>query len=886
MRIVYLCLKNMASIYSAMKRKTIEIDLSKSKNRVILLVGNNGSGKTSLISHLHPFPYPGNMDVRNNSNLIIEGENGYKEIHIEDDNILYIIKHHYINSKNGISVKSFISKNGIELNPNGNINSFKEYILMEFLLELDFLKLIRLGSNVTNFIDMKATERKGFTSELLSDIDIYSQFFKKINEDSKILRIMLKSVVDKIDKLRVIDISDLKDEINKLELELNKLKERRENNIGLVWKYNTIIESIIPDSIDLFNDDLNYHINLLKDIYSEIQSIQKKKNKINLIIIGDISDNIKDLDNKISKSNNEVESNKNMISFYITQLDKLYLKREDFNNELKYLISEVEYIKLNDFYIELNNKQIKYEKIFKGFKPKCTKEELLRALRLMQEINNIISNIYTFNSNAVIEVINYIINKSNLDVIVKENILRIDDKMTKNNIKLISLNENGLTNKGLFIMFKVPGCKNKECSYINFYNRYSSKTETPIEKINQENIKLETRREYYLAMDAVGKNMNYIYLLIKTNKDLLDKLPEEFFNINNLLNCIKEYVTFYNEEKITEYISVLEDYEEYLSINDKIKEIKREMIFIEKNSKSLKVLQEEINKINEEIFLLDNQINNLKDRNIQLNNNIERYNISKELFISYDRLNTGLVILENRYTDINKYVTDKRNKLQETEVYFNKINAYKREIIEYDKQIKKIEDEINNTKFKLREFKSLNKERNILEEQFDEISIIKESLSSNKGIPLLFIQLYLKNTKLIVNNLLDIVYKGELEIDDFEINEKEFKIPYIKNSMRINDIIYTSQGERSFVSVALSFALIEQSIKKYNIMLLDEIDATLDQKNRIMFLNILEKQLDTINAKQIFMITHNNMFDSYPVDLILTSDVELDNYKNKNIIFK
>jgi len=53
-----------------------------------------------------------------------------------------------------------------------------------------------------------------------------------------------------------------------------------------------------------------------------------------------------------------------------------------------------------------------------------------------------------------------------------------------------------------------------------------------------------------------------------------------------------------------------------------------------------------------------------------------------------------------------------------------------------------------------------------------------------------------------------------------------------------------------------------------------------------MFLNILEKQLDTINAKQIFMITHNNMFDSYPVDLILTSDVELDNYKNKNIIFK
>jgi len=886
MKILYLCLKNMASIYSSMRRKTIEIDISKSKNRVILLVGDNGSGKTSLISHLHPFPYPGNMDVRNNTNLIIEGENGYKEIHIKDDDILYVIKHHYINSKNGISVKSFISKNDIELNPNGNVNSFKECILMEFLLELDFLKLIRLGSNVTNFIDMKATERKGFTSDLLSDIDIYSQFYKKINEDSKLLRVMLKSVVDKIDKLRIIDIKELKNEIKKLELELNKLKEHRENNIGLIWKYNTTIESIIPDSIESFNNDLKSHIELLKDIHIEIQSIKKKKSKMNLIIIGNVSDNIKELDKNIYNSNSKIESNKNMISFYITQLDKLYLKREELDNELKYLISEVEYIKLNDFYIELNNKQSNYKKIFRDFNPKCTKEELLRALRLMQEINNIISNIYTFNSNAVIEVINHIINKSNLDGIIKENILRIDDKINKNNIKLMNLNESGFTNKGLFVMFKTPGCKENECPYINFYNRYSSKTETPIEKLNQENNKLETRREYYITMDSISKNMNYIYLLIKTNKELLDKLPEEFFNINNLLNSIKEYITFFDEEKITEYISVLEDYEDYLSINDKIKEIKREMIFIEKNSKSLKVLQDEINKINDDILSLENQISDLKDNTNQLNITIDKYNNTKELYLSYTFLNNGLILLEERYDEIDKYIKDKKNKLQETEVYFNRINIYKKEISNYDVQIKKIENEINNIKFKIREFKSLNEERNILEEQFDEISLIKESVSSNKGIPLLFIQLYLKNTKMIVNNLLDFIYKGELEIDDFEINEKEFKIPYIKNNMKIDDIIHTSQGERSFVSIALSFALIEQSIKKYNIMLLDEIDATLDQKNRIMFLNILDIQLDIIKAEQIFLITHNNMFDSYPVDLILTSNVELDNYKNKNIIFK
>jgi hypothetical protein len=52
-----------------------------------------------------------------------------------------------------------------------------------------------------------------------------------------------------------------------------------------------------------------------------------------------------------------------------------------------------------------------------------------------------------------------------------------------------------------------------------------------------------------------------------------------------------------------------------------------------------------------------------------------------------------------------------------------------------------------------------------------------------------------------------------------------------------------------------------------------------------MFLNILEKQLEAINAEQVFMITHNNMFDNYPVDVIMTSEEEVDNYKNMNVLY-
>ena len=167
LKILYLKLKNFASIYTAMGLKELEIDFTQSKNNVILFVGDNGSGKTSILSSLHPFPYYGSMDPRNGTSIIREDKDGYKEIHIKYDDDIYKIQHHYKNSKRGISLKSFIQKNNEELNPNGNVTSFNEIIKNELSLELDFLRLLRLGSNVTNLIDMKASERKSFTSDLL-----------------------------------------------------------------------------------------------------------------------------------------------------------------------------------------------------------------------------------------------------------------------------------------------------------------------------------------------------------------------------------------------------------------------------------------------------------------------------------------------------------------------------------------------------------------------------------------------------------------------------------------------------------------------------------------------------------------------------------------------
>jgi DNA repair exonuclease SbcCD ATPase subunit len=540
---------------------------------------------------------------------------------------------------------------------------------------------------------------------------------------------------------------------------------------------------------------------------------------------------------------------------------------------------------LTELLLELNREKEKLDKHYKNYEPKCTKEDMLSALRLMQEIDTFISNIYTFNHDAVVETINHMLVNDNIDEIVKRQILSIDEKISKNNLKLLRMNNSIGAKDEIYVLYKPMDCNTENCPYIRFYNDHNDTQDTPTEKINNEIKKLEKKREYYLTLSDISKNIDYFLVLIKSNKNLIDKMPEDFFNIKHIFSCIQNCIPFYDENIITNYIAALEDFEKYVELKDKIKEVKKEITFIEKNATSLTSLRQELQNLDNEIDKTEREIKRLKNENENLTKRDDRLTEANKIYEEYKSLQEEIKGIKEETEAVLKSINIKKEIQIKINDSINIKNHHQSLIDKINIQIKNIENEINDNKFKLKEFEMLNSEKMELQNKYDDIYILKESLSTHNGIPILFIQLYFKNTRIIVNNLLESVFNGALEIENFEINDTEFRIPYTKNGIKISDVAYTSQGEKSFMSLALSFALIEQSIKKYNIMLLDEIDATLDQRNRAMFLNILEKQLEAINAEQVFMITHNNMFDSYPVDLIMTSDEEIDNYKNMNILY-
>ena len=129
------------------------------------------------------------------------------------------------------------------------------------------------------------------------------------------------------------------------------------------------------------------------------------------------------------------------------------------------------------------------------------------------------------------------------------------------------------------------------------------------------------------------------------------------------------------------------------------------------------------------------------------------------------------------------------------------------------------------------------------------------------------------------------MFGENLTLLDFVISEKEFSIPYMVNGIQVKDVSLASQGERSAIVMGLSFAMLQQYMAIYNVMLFDELDGPLDVRNKKKFIEVVEKQMKSINAEQVIMITHNNIFENYPVDLILTSENNESNFNNSNIIW-
>ena len=870
MKITYLKLKNFVNIKAGMKKTEVEIDFSKSKNKLILLCGPNGSGKTSLLSEMHPFANSGNMDVRGDTNLIIDGKDGYKEIHIEDKDDKYIIKHYYMFSKKNKSVKSFISKNGVELNENGNVKSFKETVNEYLGIDHELLKLMRLGSNVTSLINMKSTNRKNFASKLFSDIEVYNGFYKKVSEEYRNLRAVLKSTADKISKFNVQDESEFQKQID---ITMNE-----------ITNYNIKKDKLQKDIITLENKILDIKIDdeeLVNQNYLRIDDeLISAQSLLELVRDINMSKDEYELQFERNKQNLELKliEIKSNIDKAISERDIYYNQKQDLEESLKRAASAERIQNLKET-IEKYKKEINSLEKELNKRTKYDKTNLLILKDHCQKTIDYIKELDMYSDHDIKRLMTSIIDNENIIKDIETLNIKNKNEYDRLNAEIINIeNMNIDTN----IIIDDNKCT-KDCPY----------------------------REFYLQ--TIGKKKNLNNLIEKRNEINKEIMKcEELFNLYNKLIFIKNHILSYDE---TFRIPIVYDYTDCftkyilgkppININllniaiddsekfDLLDKYKKDLESFENEYKIIKDSGLDVIEIENKILDI-NEIINAKNKTIEENSN-SKIDLENDIAILTEEANNIIkaLTIKDSLSDLYRQHEELRQRMLEIDKLKMEKSTYTNDVIKYKSELKSIVEFINSLTVKMNQlsfnmetYNNLITEYNALKLLFEDADDIKEALNASKGIPLIFLQVYLKNCPIMMNSLLDTIYDGELQIEGFIIDENEFRIPFIKSGIKVPDIVMASQGESSFISIVLSLSLIIQSMTKYDIICLDELDGPLDTKNREEFIKILYTFIEQVNSDQVFLISHNNLFDNEPIDLILTGNMDVDNYKFANVIFK
>lgn len=282
-------------------------------NPIVSIVGKNGSGKSFLLSELHPYP---SSNRYSSAYSIIKGVSGYKRIIYKDNDIFYEIIHEYTpNNREGHSAKSYfnIIKNGVteELNPTGNGNFFKDLVKKYLKFDHKTFNSSHISFKTNGLTESSAKNRR----ELLSDI-VETREVENMTRNCIIEYRTVNNMLNKIKDGRSGDISGTVDELK------HKLKELDSEESTNNFKMDAMKLSIEEDKktltqYDNLKEDNIDDINTCLDALSMFTDNETIINRYNIKI---------ENENAINRLFSDITSRKDKyykeVSLYQTKLNK------------------------------------------------------------------------------------------------------------------------------------------------------------------------------------------------------------------------------------------------------------------------------------------------------------------------------------------------------------------------------------------------------------------------------------------------------------------------------------------------------------------------------------------------------------------------------------
>lgn len=576
------------------------------KQKLQLLLGTNGSGKSSLLSELNPLPINKN-----------DFTNGSKEITIEKDNNIFKLK--------STSNKNSFILNNTELNDGGTktvqLNLVKEY----FNLTPKYNNII-LGTE--KLTAMSTNERKNILREM-STVDysygiyLYNTLKQELRDTVgylKLMQIEMNNDISNIvndDEILILknDITKCKNMIDSLSMSYSKSEEYKDIPI-----IDLNIDMDILDKNKL-QSDLDYNNKFIINIEEEITNLNKEIDSLD-----DYSTTIKDSETLNTKLKSLEDYFKNINNKY--NMEKY--SPIDSKNRLEKLLNS----NLNNINIELSY----LDNII--FTP-TEHKELKSKLEILNNNLKIVSHGYDNNS--------------------KELEILLSNKTDNNKITCSScgtMNYFGYSKeKEDVLQEKVNNFKIKydelNSQYLELYEIYQKQKQkiTYLQEIKEIISDLSVIPLY---TDLVKKYVNDITSITSTMLNII------FKNIEDFLIDIKDYDSNNNELievklKISSGIEILNIYKrKYIEDKDKL-------------INKLNVLLDKKREVNSNIVIIKNNIEkcNIVNKHIEtLNTIITNYKFNKKQIVINNKntiltntireLKSLLITLEDKYNNIEK----------------------------------------------------------------------------------------------------------------------------------------------------------------------------------------------------------------------------------------
>lgn len=231
-------------------------------NSIISIVGLNGSGKSFLLSSLHPY---GSSDRYSKAYPVVPGKSGYKKIVYDVNGVIYETIHEYTAHNNTHKCKSYLNKieNGIreELNPTGNVDTFKRLVFEHLKYNSDIFDIGFISFKSNGITGTPTNRRKVLESTV--DMTLVDKMKKNVSVISS-----NQNALVTISKKKQTDLA----QYGTIEEIVTKINNNKENIANLESRISDIdenINTIKRSENDLFELDTN----ILPDISRLVQTL-------------------------------------------------------------------------------------------------------------------------------------------------------------------------------------------------------------------------------------------------------------------------------------------------------------------------------------------------------------------------------------------------------------------------------------------------------------------------------------------------------------------------------------------------------------------------------------------------------------------------------------